>query len=134
MKIPSFGYATTQFQDAMFQDGLHRILRDLPCITSTTDNSDIPTHSSVGAGHAGDEREQGDVYLKLPENGHLASVIGYRELVLDVSWTHTHTKAGAPQLPAPGHIRPAGRPTTQAPRALGGNVEGEGGGEGGGGG
>ena len=39
---------------------------------------------------------KGDIYLKLPENGRLASVIGHRELVLDISRTHTHTKAGAP--------------------------------------
>jgi len=49
-----------------FRAGLHRILRDLLNITSTTDKSDIPTHPSVGAGHADGQREQGDVYLKLP--------------------------------------------------------------------
>jgi len=40
---------------------------DIPGITSTTDKSDIPTHPSVGAGHAGDQQEQGirlgDIYL-----------------------------------------------------------------------
>jgi len=79
-----------------FQAGLHCILRDLPGVTSTADKCDIPTHASVDTGQAGAQREQGDIYLKLPENGHLASVIGHRELVLDVSRTHTHTKAGAP--------------------------------------
>jgi hypothetical protein len=79
-----------------FQAGLHRLLRDLTGVTSTTDKSDIPTHASVGTGHAGAQREQGDIYLKLPENGHLASVIGHRELVSDVSRKHTHTKASAP--------------------------------------
>jgi len=80
-----------------FRAGLHRILRDLLNITSTTDKSDIPTHPSVGAGHADGQREQGDVYLKLPDNSHLASVIG--ELVLDVSRSHTHERNSAPKLP-----------------------------------
>ena len=79
-----------------FQDKLRRILHDLPGVTSTTDKSDIPTHESVDTGQAGAQREQGDIYLKLPERGHLASVIGHRELVLEVSRTHTHTKAGVP--------------------------------------
>jgi hypothetical protein len=69
------------------------MLRDLPGVTSTTDKSDIPTHESVDTGQAGAQREQGDIYLKLPEHGHLASVIGHRELVIDV--TRAHTKAGA---------------------------------------
>jgi hypothetical protein len=43
-----------------FQDKLHRILRDLPEVTSTTDKSDIPTHESVDTGQAGAQREQGD--------------------------------------------------------------------------
>ena len=79
-----------------FQDKLHRILRDLPRVTSTTDKSDIPTHESVGTGQAAAQREQGDIYLKLPEHGHLASVIGCCELVIDVTRTHTHTKVGGP--------------------------------------
>ena len=41
-------------------------------------------------GRAVAQREHGDIYLKLPENGHLASVIGHSELVLDISRTHTH--------------------------------------------
>mgnify|MGYP003341791478 CR=1 FL=1 len=51
-----------------FQDKLHRILRDLPRVTSTTDKSDIPTHESVDTGQAGAQREQGDINLKLPGN------------------------------------------------------------------
>jgi len=79
-----------------FQAGLHRILRDLPGVTSTTDKGDIHTHASVDTGRSGAQREQGDIYLKLPEYGHIASVIGHRELVVDVSRKHTHTKAGVP--------------------------------------
>jgi len=88
--------AAKNYLHDQFQAGLHRILRYLPGVTSTTDKSDIPTRSSVVTGYAGAQREQVDIYLKLPENGHLASVIGHRELVLDVSRKYTHTKAGAP--------------------------------------
>ena len=57
-----------------FQAGLHRMLRDIPGVTSTTDKHAIPTHESVDNGQARAQREQGDIYLKLPERGHIASV------------------------------------------------------------
>jgi hypothetical protein len=63
--------------------------------------SDIPTHRRSGARNKSDQREQGDVYLKLPDNSQLASVIGSRELVIDVSRMSTHDKHGHGVPPSP---------------------------------
>jgi len=93
-----------------FQAGLQRLMRDLPGITPTTDKSSIPSQPSVGGGHAGDQLEPGDVYLKVPDASYLASVIGHRELVTDVSRMHTPDRNGHSVPHAPGH-RHAGRPT-----------------------
>ena len=77
-----------------FQAGLHGILRALPGVTSTTDKHAIPTHAAVDSGQARAQREQGDIYVKLPASGHLASVIGKPDLVIDVTRAHTHTQRG----------------------------------------
>lgn len=84
-----------------FQDGLHRIVRGLP--GATTDKTEIPTHPGVGAGPDDAHLEQGDIYLKLPDNSRLARLCGAREIVIDVSRKVTHDKKVNAASGVPGH-------------------------------
>jgi len=67
-----------------FQDGLHRILRNLPGITFTTDKSDISTHSSVGIGreredHCFDFRRATIFWRHQAELGFLLAALGAQQ-------------------------------------------------------
>ena len=75
-----------------FQDGLHRMLQRLPGATSCIDKTQIPTHGSADNNPAGAQLEQGDIYLRLLDHGHLACSCGSQELVIVVTRVHTHTR------------------------------------------
>ena len=79
-----------------FQNALHGILRRLPGVSSCIDKTHIPTHGSASAVGLSVEAQfqQGDIYLRLPDQGHLARLCGSLELVIDVARVHTHNKAG----------------------------------------
>ena len=80
-----------------FQDGLHRMLQRLPGVTSCIDKTQIPTHVGLLACYTGRQiSTTSDIYLRprLPDHGHLASLCGSQELVIDVTRVHTHTKHG----------------------------------------
>ena len=88
-----------------FQNALHGILRRLPGVSSCIDKTQIPTHGSavaVGLSEAA-QFQQGDIYLRLPDQGHLARLCGSSELVIDVTRVHTHNKDGKEGRQEPGN-------------------------------
>ena len=88
-----------------FQNALHGILRRLPGVSSCIDKTQIPTHGSASAvgTSAAAQFQQGDIYFRLPDQGHLARLCGSQELVIDVICVHTHAKDGRDNRLRPGN-------------------------------
>ena len=99
------------------QDGLPCMFRRLLGVMSSIDMTQIPTHGAAN-NPAGVQLEQGDIYLKLPENGHLASLCGGQELVVDFSRVHTHTKTDVSVLDSVGN-RPTAHLRSRADKKYG---------------
>ena len=56
------------------------MFRRLLCVMSSVDKKLIPPHGSADNDPDGAQLEQGDIYLKLPDNGHLTSLVAVRSL------------------------------------------------------